>query len=109
FAPLILGGATLLIWFALTCLNGRTRTLALAGVACWAGTIAAEFVESIQWRNGWTRGLQVPIEEGLEVIGATFFFIAFVESLRQVLGIATPAAHPAPTATPTPRAAAAPA
>lgn len=84
-APLIVGGAALLVWFACTCLRGGPRLLVIGGVGCWLGTIAAEYVESIQWRTGMPRGLQVPIEEGLEIIGTTLILIAFVEVLRRTL------------------------
>lgn len=95
-APFIIGGAALLIWFSIACLRGRDRILVIAGVACWIGTILAEYVEAVQWRNGWARGLQVPIEEGFELIGTTLIFIAFVQVLRRTLGLAAPAAEAKP-------------
>ncbi len=58
----------------------RSRNLTLAGVGAWMGVIAAEFLSHT--REVFTeRSIQGVIEEGLEILGATFFFVAFVEYL----------------------------
>lgn len=90
-APFIAAGAALIGWVALTCLKGWPRLLTVAGLTCWLGTIAAEYVESVQWRTNTARGMEGPVEEGLEVVGATLLLIAFVESLWRT--IAPAAAH----------------
>lgn len=59
----------------------KSRNLTLAAVGCWIGVIAAEVVQSQLARFSRERSIQGVIEEGLEILGATFFFIAFVEYL----------------------------
>jgi len=60
----------------------RGRRLAVAGLACWVGVLAMEFVESQMVRYGMERALQGALEEGLELAGATLFLVALVESLK---------------------------
>lgn len=60
----------------------RSRSLALGGMACWVGVLAAELAESQMVRVGMARGLQGAAEEGLELAGSTLFLMAFLESLR---------------------------
>ena len=62
--------------------NSRSRNLLLAGVACWMGVLAAEFTQAQLQRAGMERSIQGVIEEGLEILGATLFFFAFVEACR---------------------------
>jgi hypothetical protein len=64
----------------------RSRRLALAGLACWIGVIAAEFVQAQLHRLSVERSIQGVIEEGLEVAGSTLFLIAFIEFLRFTRG-----------------------
>jgi hypothetical protein len=86
-APLILGFIAAMLtaaeWLRL---HHRSRLLALAGVACWIGVIAAEVVEAKLRQLSMERSIQGMIEEGLEVTGSTLFLIAFVEFLRYMQG-----------------------
>lgn len=61
----------------------RSRMLALAGMACWSGVLAAEFVESQLVRYGMSRSVQGAVEEGLELAGSTLFLMALLEALRR--------------------------
>jgi hypothetical protein len=66
--------------------NRRSALLAVAGVACWIVTLAAEFVESQYFERsrthypGW-RGQQASIEEGAELLGAALLLLAIAGCL----------------------------
>ncbi|MCZ2079604.1 MAG: hypothetical protein HUU41_08520 [Bryobacteraceae bacterium] len=59
----------------------RSRNLTLVAAGCWLGVIAAEVVQSQLVRFSRDRSIQGVLEEGLEILGAAFFFVAFVEYL----------------------------
>lgn len=59
-----------------------SRTLLLAGVACWIGVLIAEITQAQLQRAGMERSVEGVIEEGFEILGATLFLIAFVEACR---------------------------
>ena len=48
-------------------------------IACWLGVFVAEAGEAWLLAQGWNRGLQGTLEEGLEIIGSTLFLIALIE------------------------------
>jgi hypothetical protein len=60
----------------------RSRTFALAGVVCWIGVLIAEFIQAQLRRLSMDRSVEATIEEGLEIIGTTFFLASFLEFLR---------------------------
>jgi hypothetical protein len=59
-----------------------SRNLALAGLWCWIGVLAAEVTEAEMARFSMNRSVQGVVEEGLEITGTALFFAAFCEFLR---------------------------
>ena len=86
FLPLLIAFVFGMVAVARTWLafDPRSRVLALAGIACWVGVIGSEVFEAQQIRLGLERGLQGVFEEGLEIIGSTFFLFSFLSYLRTV-------------------------
>lgn len=76
-AILLLG----MVWFFWRGLRGqgRTRWLALAGLALWVGAIGCEYVGTQLVKRGMPQDIEEAIEEGLELLGGTLLLIAFVE------------------------------
>jgi hypothetical protein len=62
------------VWLSI---HPPSRRLALAGVVCWVGVIAAEAVQARLLRGGNERTIQGVIEEGLELVGTTLFLVSF--------------------------------
>lgn len=63
--------------------NRLSRHLASAALACWIGVIVAETVEAQMMRIQNYRSVMGTIEEGLEIVGASLFLVAFCEFLRR--------------------------
>ncbi|MBI3978938.1 MAG: hypothetical protein HY331_12195 [Chloroflexi bacterium] len=91
YLPLIAAAAAFLGWFVVRCTqrSPASRWLTLAALGCWAGTLIAEALELPILRWIGTQGLESPIEEGLEVVGATLLVLAFGLMLRSSPGAPT--------------------
>ena len=57
----------------------RSSKLMALAIACWLGVFVAEAGEAWLLAQGWNRGLQGTLEEGLEIVGSTLFLIALLE------------------------------
>jgi hypothetical protein len=77
YAPILLLGGLVLAWFLFRALLGRPRALALAAIACWLAVLGLEQSEAfLIYRKGGA-GVGPALEEGLELLGATLFLVAF--------------------------------
>lgn len=85
-SPLIVIVVFSLVWFVIKCLRHHRPSmyLAIGGLACWIGTLIAEYAEGRMKAHdpNVIRGHQASIEEGCELIGAALFLIAFLDYLR---------------------------
>ncbi len=89
YSPAIVAAAVGMFLFFRSCFARSRVSLrtAYAGLTCWVGSIAFEYVESQMRRFSPPWGVQGALEEGLEIVGTTCLLIAFTEFLRAQTGV----------------------
>lgn len=79
FSPVILGAFAFFVLFFRKILRcaARSRTLYLGGVLCFAGAIALELASGLIRAKAFFP-IEIPLEEGLEIVGATLILTALI-------------------------------
>ena len=83
--PVIAAAVVFIAWFVMRLLEDRrARLLGVLGLLAWVVVLVAESIEGLLVRAGKSRGLQLAIEEGAELLGTTAFLAAFAIKLRRM-------------------------